>query len=104
MSLDFYIEETRPITVFDANMTHNVSRMWRKAGIYDALYKSQGRIAGDVVRELRVGLQKMLDNREEYEKLNPENGWGSYASAINFLRDVIIGCEDNPKGTVVISA
>lgn len=45
MSLDFYIEEIRPTAVYWRNITHNVVPMWKRAGVYDALYKSEGQLA-----------------------------------------------------------
>jgi len=108
MSIDFSIIETRPSefvlnNVFSSNTTHNVSPMWSLAGIYDEIYNSEGKIAGEIITKLKTGLSKMRSNRKDFEKLNPANGWGSYESAISFLEEVIKVCEENPKGIIEIS-
>jgi hypothetical protein len=41
---------------------------------------------------------------EEYQKLNPENGWGSYETALAFLEEIINACEEYPDATIRISA
>jgi len=38
MSLDVYLEVTKPTTIFEANITHNLNRMAQAAGIYEALW------------------------------------------------------------------
>lgn len=78
MSLDIWLTEKIETEVVSKNMTHNVNKMWIKAGIYDALYNSEGKQAKEVIQILQDGLNEMLDNSEEYKKLNPPNGWGSY--------------------------
>jgi hypothetical protein len=37
MSLDVYLEEVRPCTVYSSNITHNLNKMADEAGIYQAL-------------------------------------------------------------------
>lgn len=114
MSLDIWLcvrvdtgvgfAEEIPINGTDLNITHNVVPMWRKAGVYDALYKSDGDEAGKHLSVLRSGLASMQDAREEYEKLNPANGWGSYGSALDFLGKWIAICARRPKATISVSA
>jgi hypothetical protein len=104
MSLDIYLEVPGMVTIFDANYTHNVVPMWDKAGCYDALYKSQGKKAADVLPALKAGLQAMHDDPEGFRALNPPNGWGSYDSAMPWLCNVIENFEANPDATIRVSA
>ena len=88
----------------DFNITHNVARMWDKAGVYNALYKSQGVVAGETIPALRAGLAHMEDHADEYTVFNPENGWGSYDGALRFLRSWLQHCVENPKATIGVWA
>ncbi len=60
----------------DMNITHNLVPMWKKAGIYDALYNSEGMEAKEILPILIDGLADMIENKNEYESLNSPNGWG----------------------------
>lgn len=101
MSLDFSI--TVKQTVYSGNMTHNVADMWREAGCYDALYNSEGMCAETIKPFLQKALKAMVINKKGYETLNPENGWGDYQSAIEYLKEVLEACENNPEGIISIS-
>lgn len=104
MSLDISLTVTPAVpkreTVFDANMTHNVTPMWREAGVYDALYMSEGKTAADVLPALRLGFKDMQDNPGKYEAMNPTNGWGSYEGALTFLSALLGKFEANPTGII----
>jgi hypothetical protein len=104
MSLDFSLERVQPVEIFSANQTHNVSNMWTLAGIYDDLYGSEGMKASDVLTRLQKAYKDMKARPSKYKKLNPENGWGSYETALSFLHDVIEACELYPDATIRISA
>lgn len=38
MSLDIWLTATIETEVVSKNITHNVSKMWREAGIYEAIW------------------------------------------------------------------
>lgn len=77
--------------------------MWRKAGVYEALYNSEGKLAGEVLADLQKGLSHMRRNRSMYEALAPENGWGDYETALNFLVIVVAACDTNPDAEIWVS-
>lgn len=85
------------------NCTHNLTPMWEKAGIYDSLYNSDNCVAKDIVYSLEAGLKAMEDSPEEYKKLNPSNGWGSYEGAIRFLKNVLHECKKRPLAIIRVS-
>ena len=87
----------------DANITHNVTPMWHLAGVYDALYNSDGTHAGDWLGALRVGVRDMQDRPAVYEALNPPNGWGTYEGARRFLERSLAQCERHPKALIEVS-
>jgi hypothetical protein len=112
MSLDLslYVEtdtgaaELTRVDLFDRNITHNVSPMWSRAGVYEALYKSRDKTAADVVDVVRAGVQTMEREPDEFRKLNPPNGWGDYNGALAFLRAFLTACEAHPKAKIGVWA
>jgi hypothetical protein len=84
------------------NYTYNVSKMYYKA-IPGGIKSLHGKSAGESAPIIKAAISDMESNPEEYEKLNPENGWGDYNGAIRFLKDLIPGMEEHPATTVLIS-
>jgi hypothetical protein len=110
MSLDVFLTgvdladgEDEEAILFRSNYTHNVCSMWIKAGVFEALYESQGVVASELVEILERGVAHMEANPEEYKPLNPPNGWGCYERALAFLREYMEACRAHPKARVYIS-
>ena len=96
-------EEPYEVELYNGNYTHNVGSMWRKAGVYDALYNSAGVKAGELIDVLVAGWRDMNKSPAEYRELNPPNGWGDYDSAATFLADLIWACQKHPKAIIEVS-
>jgi hypothetical protein len=45
----------------------------------------------------------MIEHAEEYELLNPDNGWGDYEGAVYFLKDILDACKNYPNARIEIS-
>ena len=103
MSIDFSLQKMKLVDVSSRNITHNVSRMWVKAGIYEDIYNSEGKKASEIVKNLKRGYAEMKHDKQGYSKLNPENGWGSYERALEFLKGLIEDCEEHPDAIIDIS-
>lgn len=103
MSLDLSLIKVMETEVFDTNMTHNVTPMWRKAGVYDALYNSERHLAGEFIDVLIAGVADMEANADEYRALNAQNEWGTYGQALPWLREVLAAFERYPDGKIRIS-
>lgn len=103
MSLDIWLTAVRPSQVFDANFTHNVTPMWREAGIYDALYMSAGKQAHEVLPALEAGLKLMQDDPVKYMAMDAQNGWGTYVHALPWLDSLVSSFRDNPDGIIGLS-
>ena len=95
---------TCPERVFSSNYTHNVTPMWREAGVYEALYESAGKLACEIIPALERGVADMEARPSVYEAMNPENGWGSYDRALPWLRAVLAACRENPGATIRVWA
>lgn len=106
MSLDFSLQipVKRWETVLDVNSTHNVSPMFRAAGVRDALYESHGKLAKDISASIAEGLAYMESHQVELEAMNPANGWGSYQTALAFLRMVDRACREWPDAEIHVCA
>lgn len=89
--------------IFSANYTHNVTNMWKKAGVYNALYNSQGKKAKDIIKVLERGIKRMKAKPEIYKALNSDNGWGSYETALPWLIKVLEACKLTPTAKIDIS-
>lgn len=107
MSYDLYLEidtgSDCMTTVVDVgNYTSNVSPMWFKA-LGERLAEFHGRNAGESVPLLDKGIAAMEDGRAEYEAMNPDNGWGRYEGALDYLRRLRGCCAEHPKTTIRVS-
>jgi hypothetical protein len=114
MSLDLYINRSTKCPkcsevisledeAFWRNITHNVNGMWRKAGVYEALYESEGKRSGDYLETLEAGLTDMLERFETYKAMDAPNGWGKAEHACAFLWAVIQAVRENPDGVFHVS-
>ena len=103
LTINTGIMETSVVVVGD--MTHNVQPMWRKAiketsDLDMNLCDFNGWIASDAHLIIKKALDHMRKNTEEYTPMNPENGWGSYETAVDYLSDLLIACIDHPTCTI----
>lgn len=49
----------------DMNITHNLVPMWKKAGIYDALYNSEGT---EIAKEVYKAKEVLINEKKNKEK------------------------------------
>jgi hypothetical protein len=109
MSLDFSLIESRPVKIFSVNITHNLGAMARAAGIYECLWHPEKLVEGldprasDIVPHLLAGILELLRDPEKYKALNPKNGWGDYEGLLQFAKEVLQACLDNPDARVSTS-
>lgn len=91
--------------LFERNITHNINGMAMSAGIYKILWHPEDVksivYAKDMVRPLTEGLRILKAEPERFERLRPENGWGTYESFMGFVEAVISACIEYPKALVV---
>ena len=103
MSLDISLNKVMEVSVVDKNITHNLSKMWREAGVYDALYNSEGKKAEDVIPTLEKGLQLMIQKPSHFKQFDASNGWGTYENAVPWLAELIEEFKKYPDGIIEIS-
>ena len=106
MSLDVYLKEVRLMTIYDRNITHNLNKMADAAGIYKHLWRPEEigiTKAAQLIEPLREGLALLLSDPERFKQFNPSNKWGCYDGLVDFVREYLSACEENPNATVSVS-
>lgn len=103
MSWDIILKAKREVILFETNITYNLSDMYykcidKKLG----LKRLNGLSSKEALPILKRAIEDMIKNKEEYEKLNPSNGWGSYDGLLRDLRNLEKSCEQIPDGVIEI--
>lgn len=101
MSLDFDLNNNGEY-VFSGNMTHNVTNMWAEAGVYSALYETNGMSAFTITNILAHGICDMMFYPEKYKAMDSPNGWGLYENALPFLTEIYKACLEYPEAKIEI--
>lgn len=52
----------------------------------------------EAYEKLNFARNELEKNREEFEKLNPPNGWGSYKTFLQWINELITICLEYPEG------
>jgi len=113
MSLDFYLEmdldtgapEPYKVELYQGNITHNLSKMAKEAGLYRTLWHpdllwEHDTTAGELIPVLEEGLLKLQSRPEHYKKFDSPNGWGIYEHFVFFVEEVLNACKEHPKANV----
>ena len=82
----------------DANITHNLTEMANRAGIYKALWRPDeigAKYAKDIVEIVEKGLGDLKARPEYFEKFNSSNGWGTYEHFVPFVSDYLDALKEN---------
>jgi len=106
MSLDVYLKTEDEGYVFDWNVTHNLGKMAREAGLYEVLWRpdeNDFETAEQMLPVLKEGLLELVCNEGHYSTFNPENGWGSYEGLVKFVAKYLNACSNYPHATVEVS-
>ena len=99
MSLDISLKEHPEVSF---NYTHNVTKIWKIIGVYDALYNMDGHIASDIVTDLEHGIIYGVSNIKYLRTLNPPNGWGDADGAIEWLFRVYKEFSEHSADTIEV--
>ena len=94
-------------TFYSANITHNLTRMAREAGIYEHLWRPQEigiTTASQLIEPLTVGKELLKREPERFQAFNPPNGWGNYDGLVVFVEKYIAACIQYPDATVRVWA
>lgn len=86
-----------PHVVFQDSTTSGCVPVWEEAGVYDALYNSDGQEARAVSRKIAFGVDRLNQDPKLARLLPPTV---SLAEAIRFLENVLRGCTIHASATV----
>jgi hypothetical protein len=136
MSLDVYLTRKKWISydagntliededqVYWANITHNLGKMAKEAGIYEALwrphrlkegynipeddYEAERKFedenetsAKDIIPLLEKGLADLKARPEHFETFNSPNGWGMHEHFVPFVEEYLEACKDYPDAII----
>lgn len=92
--------------VFSDNITHNLGGMADEAGIYKALWRPEEidiSNAYQLIQPLTDGLTLLKSDPDRFRVHNPENGWGSYESLVQFVENYLKACKQYPTAIVSVS-
>ena len=113
MSLDVDLMVTQPVSVFDANITHNLGTMAEEVKLsngmtlYDVLWRPDEQygllFARDISELLDEGWNILSADPEHFIKFNPMNGWGSYDGLCSFVYKYRNACWEHPDAELRIS-
>ena len=103
MGLDVYLKEVKPCKIWAIAITHNLNTMAEAAGLYECMWRPEEMhitLASQMIHPLRCGIAVLKHDKEKLEKMNPENGYGSYDSLLRVAEKYLAACEENPNATV----
>jgi len=104
MGLDLYLQHPKcptcnhePEYAYEGAYTYNVSPMWY--AIYPDtknMIPIEGMTGKEAEPLLHDAVYRLINSRRVLERLNPDNGFGSYEGFLKFLRDVLAASQDYP--------
>jgi hypothetical protein len=100
------LTEIKEVGVFDANITHNLAPMAREAGIYQHLWRPEElniETASELIAPLREAIELLESDPDRFKELDAPNGWGTYENFVQFVRECLQACIDNPSASVYAS-
>ena len=103
MSLTIYLTAVRPTTVYSCDITHNLTTMAEKAGLYEALWIPENKNwthAEDIIPFLERGLAELKQKPDYFKKFNPSNDWGNYENLVEFVEGYLKSCKENPDAEI----
>lgn len=80
----------------DFNYTYNVSQMWYDFYPDRGIREHYGMTGKDSLPILRYLRNHMEDNEASMREMEPDNGWGSYEGALEFVGELILAAIRNP--------
>lgn len=89
--------------VYEANITHNLSKMAGEAGVYECVWRPGENgydRAGQIAQPLEEGILQLHASPKKFRELNPANGWGDYEGLIEWLEAYLSKCRKYPMAWI----
>ena len=111
MSLTVSLNVTKPVSVYDNNITHNLSKMASEVklsnglSLYQVLWRPDEHelvYAKDIAELLDEGWNILLSEPDRFRQHNPSNGWGNYDGLCNFVYQYRNACWNEPDAKIEV--
>jgi len=91
--------------IFWQNITHNLGHMAKEAGVYEVLWRPGDKyelykVARRIIPVLENGLTDLIHRPDYFKQFEPDNGWGDYDGLVDFVKNALAACHDNPDAWV----
>lgn len=99
-------DEYEDSKLFSRNITHNLNKMAKEAGLYDVLWNPESigiTTASQLIPFLEKGIKELIANPDKYKAFNPPNNYGNYDNLIDFCKTVLHNCRENPDAVIEVS-
>lgn len=103
MSLDVSLFGVRLIPIFEATITHNLTRMADAAGIYRTVWRPEElgiKNARKLIQPLEEGIALLKSDPERFRQFDSPNNWGTYDQFVPWLERYILACRKNPDAEI----
>jgi len=106
VEIDVGGEELYFVELFSSNITHNLGRMAKEAGIYKYLWRPKEVnciYAKDIIDKLETALIKLKNYPLEFKQFDSPNGWGLYENFVPWVEEYLNACKKYPKALIEVS-
>ena len=104
MSYDISLNhpDTPDSDLYWRNHTSNTAAMWREAGV--DLHDLDGKTGQDLANAVTPALAVITSDPARFERHVPTNKWGTVATTVEFLADLVKAGSEHPDAIVTVSA
>ncbi len=111
MSLTVNLMVTKPVSIYDENITHNLASMAANVKLsngltlYNVLWRPDEHklvYAKDIAELLDEGWNILLSEPDRFKEFNPSNGWGNYDGLCRFVYEYRNACWKDPDATIEV--
>ena len=111
MSLTVSLNVTKPVSVYDNNITHNLCKMASEVKLsngltlYDVLWRPDEHelvLAKDIAELLDEGWNILQSEPDRFKQHNPSNGWGNFDGLCKFVYEYRNACWNEPNATIEV--
>ena len=106
VSLDVYLTETRPVEVFERNITHNLARMADAAGLYIPLGGPnccRPRRRPNLSARSSLGFAVLKGDKWRFKRIRTGEWVGSYDGLVRFAESYLAACREYPDAQIRVS-
>lgn len=106
MSLDVYLGRDSDDYLYSRNLTGNLGKMAREAGLYEYLWRPQTQgisQARDLIDPLAAGVMLLATQKARFQVFDAPNGWGKWEDLLLFCADYLQACREHPDAPVTVS-